>query len=197
MKGRIAAAIASSPTEPELRLGAKFYPNASSYKTSLANLSVGDTIIASQLSGDFVLPKNKDKKLVFIAGGIGVTPFRSMIKYLIDTKEKRDIAMVYANKTPTDIAYKDFFDSAAASPLGLKMIYTIDPIKDAKDAPVGWKGSVGYINGQMIVQNIPDFSSRMFYISGPHGMVSATEKTLKSIGVRGSQIKTDFFPGFA
>ena len=104
--------IASSPTESELRLGVKFYPNASSYKTSLADMKIGDRVIASQLSGDFVMPRNKKKKLVFIAGGIGVTPFRSMIKYLVDTKQTRDIAMVYANKSVDDIAYKDFFDQA-------------------------------------------------------------------------------------
>ena len=55
--------------------------------------------MASQLAGDFILPEDKNKKLVFIAGGIGVTPFRSMIKYLIDKNEKRDIIIFYSNRT--------------------------------------------------------------------------------------------------
>ena len=78
--------IASSPTEDNVRMGVKFYPNSSSFKKSLLFLNPGDKIVASQLAGDFVLPKDKNKKLVFIAGGIGITPFRSMIKYLLDTK---------------------------------------------------------------------------------------------------------------
>ena len=72
------------------------------------------------------MPRNKKKKLVFIAGGIGVTPFRSMVRYLIDMQEKRTVSMIYANKTVRDIAYKDFFDSAARSSLGLNVVYTID-----------------------------------------------------------------------
>lgn len=80
--------IASSPTEEDLRLGVKFYPNGSSYKHALSSMVSTDMIVASQLAGDFVLPKNPNEKLVFIAGGIGVTPFRSMIKYLVDTHEK-------------------------------------------------------------------------------------------------------------
>lgn len=186
--------IASSPTEKELRLGVKFYPNASSFKTSLAQLNIGDTIIASQLSGDFVMPRNKNKKLVFIAGGIGVTPFRSMVQYLIDTKQTRNIAMIYANRTANDIAYKDFFDKACLAPIGLKMIYTIN---DTKNISTPWLGYTGYINEQMIRSEIPDFQSRYFYISGPHSMVSAAEQLLKSLGVRSGQIVVDFFPGFA
>ena len=85
--------IASSPTEQDIRMGIRFYPEGSSFKKELISLKRGDIVVASQLAGEFVLPKNKKKKLVFIAGGIGITPFRSMIKYLIDKKEKRDIVL--------------------------------------------------------------------------------------------------------
>lgn len=186
--------IASSPTESELRLGVKFYPKPSSFKKALANMEIGDMLIASQLAGEFVIPRNKNKKLVFIAGGIGVTPFRSMVKYLIDTKQKRDITMVYANKTVDDIAYKDFFDGASSSPLGLKMVYAVS---ETKDLPIHYTGYTGYVNEQIIQKEIPDFQNRFFYISGPHIMVSSTEKVLKNLGINSGQIKTDFFPGFA
>ncbi len=186
--------ISSSPTEKELRLGVKFYPNSSTYKKALAGMKKGDTLIASQLAGDFVMPKNKNRKMTFIAGGIGVTPFRSMVQYLVDMKEKRDVNMIYANKTVEDIAYKDFFDSASQSPLNIKMIYTIS---DTKKIPEKWPGYVGYVNEKMIIQEIPDYETRMFYISGPRTMVSSTEEVLKNLGIRNSHIKTDYFPGFA
>jgi len=185
--------IASSPTEKEILLGIKFYEKPSSFKIALAQMKENDIIIASQLSGDFVLPRNKKKKLVFIAGGIGVTPFRSMIKYLIDIGEKRDIVLVYANKTEDDIAYKDIFD-LAVKVFNLRVIYVIS---DLKDKTIKWTGEIGFINEKMIKEKISDFSERTFYISGPPSMVSGIEKTIKNLGVKNSHIKTDFFPGFA
>src|SRR5690606_33578640 len=89
--------IASSPTEEDVRLGVKMAAERSSkFKTTLVDMKEGDSLVAGQLSGDFVLPKDKNKKLVFIAGGIGVTPFRSMIQYLLTNREKRDIVLFYA-----------------------------------------------------------------------------------------------------
>jgi len=187
--------IASSPTEKELRLGVKFYPNGSSFKKALAYMDDGDIIIASQLSGDFVLPKNENKKLVFIAGGIGITPFRSMIKYLIDMKQKRDIVLIYSNKAEADIVYKDIFDQASQSQfLDLKTIYTFTNLKDGQKSGIGRRG---FIDGKMILEEIKDWKERTFYISGSPSMVVGIEKIIKNLGLSGNHIKTDFFPGFA
>jgi ferredoxin-NADP reductase len=153
----------------------------------------GQKIVASQLSGDFILPKDPKEKLIFIAGGIGITPFRSMVKYLIDKNEKRDIAIFYSNKNVRDIAYKNIFDQAETN-LGLKVIYVLT---DKKSVQNGWIGRVGHIDGNMIRQEVLDYKERTFYLSGPHTMVSAFKKTLKDLGVSRSQIKIDFFPGFA
>ena len=185
--------IASSPTEKEIMLGVKFYEKPSTFKTALGQMKEGDKIIGSQLSGDFVLPRNKNKKLVFIAGGIGVTPFRSMIKYLIDTSEKRDITLIYANRTEEDIAYKNILDMATKV-FGLKVVYVIS---SQKDKTKKWEGRVGFVNDKLIQEEIADFKDRTFYISGPPSMVAGVEKTIKSLGVGSSRIKTDFFPGFA
>ena len=89
--------IASSPTEPDVRLGVRMADAPSTFKQTLMKLEVGDTISAGQLAGDFTLPSNPKTKLVFIAGGIGVTPFRSMVQYILDTG-KRDVIMFYSNK---------------------------------------------------------------------------------------------------
>jgi glycine betaine catabolism B len=185
--------IASSPTEENLIIGVKFYTSASSYKSSMGKMKEGDIIVASQLAGDFTLPKDPNKKLAFIAGGIGITPFRSMIKYLVDRNEKRDVVLFYSNKTAADIAYKQIFDEAERR-MGIKTIYNLT---DQKNIPAGWSGSTGYIDGRMISEQLPDFKQRTFYLSGPRTMVEAFEKTLSGLGVHHSQIKTDFFPGFA
>ncbi|MFA6552024.1 MAG: oxidoreductase [Candidatus Paceibacterota bacterium] len=185
--------IASSPTEAEIRFGTKFYENGSSFKKKLKEINEKDPIVASGLSGDFVMPKDKNKKLVFVAGGIGITPFRSMIKYLTDKNEKRDIVLVYSNKTASEIAYKKIFDDAEYK-IGLKTVYTVT---DQKEMPINWLGFTERLNAKMIASQIPDYSERIFYLSGPHSMVSGFRNTLIEMGVSRSKIKTDYFPGFA
>jgi ferredoxin-NADP reductase len=141
-------------------------------------MSPGQKIFASQLAGDFVLPKQEDKKLVFLAGGIGITPFRSMIKYLNDKGEKRDIVLLFSNKSPSDVVYREIFDEAKYR-LDMRTNYI-----------------TGIISRETISKEVPDYKERYFYISGPHAMVSAFEKTLGEMGVPKSHIKIDFFPGF-
>ncbi len=185
--------VSSAPTENTINMGVKFYPKPSSFKKKLASMKLGDKMAASQLAGDFTLPRNVKKKLVFIAGGIGVTPFRSMIKYLVDRKERRDIVVFYSNKTAQDIAYKDVLEEAVRL-LGIKVVYILS---EAIPGDYGPNVKVGMLNSAMITQEIPDFKDRNFYISGPHGMVSAFENTLEGLGVNKRKIITDFFPGFA
>lgn len=183
--------IASSPTEPEIRMGVKFYPKPSSFKNSLQQMNLGDTIIASQLAGEFVMPKDPKQKLVFIAGGIGVTPFRSMIKYLIDKNETRSVILMYSNRSKADVAYHEIFDEAEKK-LGIKTIYALTELKDI---PVDWAGNKGFIDAEMVKKEIPDFKERIFYLSGPHGMVVTFDRILKEMGVNKRNIKKDFFPG--
>ncbi len=184
--------IASSPTEEGVRLGVKFYPNSSSFKNKLVSLQPGSQIIASQLAGDFTLPQDTSKKLVFIAGGIGITPFRAMVKSMIDNQEKREVTLFFSNKTVHDVVYKEYFDEAERS-FGMKTVYVVNDATDQNQLPLA---KVGMINSEMIMNEVPDYKERMFYISGTHGMVTAFEDQLKKMGVPRNQIKIDFFPGF-
>ncbi len=183
--------LASSPTERVIRLGVRMYLNASTFKSTLSTLKPGDTLVAGQLSGDFVLPHDARKKLVFIAGGIGVTPYRSMIKYLLDKNEKRSITLLYSNKTKEEIAYKELFDEAVVK-LGMKSVYTI-----TDSMSPDWGGRTGFITRAMIEEEVPDHLESIFYISGPQAMVTTFVKILTEMGIPKSHIKTDFFPGFA
>lgn len=184
--------LASSPTENNIRVGIKFYPHGSSFKKSMIAMEGQKGIVAGQRAGDFIMPEDKTKKLVFVAGGIGITPFRSMLKYLIDTNGKRDIIVIFSNKIASEIVYKDILDQATKN-LNIKVIYTLT---DTSTIPKAWYGKVGRINEAVIQQEIPDFRERLFYLSGPHSLVIGFEKTLKNLGLPSSHIKTDFFPGF-
>ena len=183
--------IASSPMEPQIHLGVKFYEPYSSFKQTLKHMKNGDMISTAHLAGDFVLPRDTKKKLVFIAGGIGVTPFRSMAQYLVDMNDTRPVTMFYSNKTVKEIAYKDVFDNAQKA-IGMKTVYAVTEDKTLEPGMYG-----GVIDASLIMREVPDFKDRVFYISGPHGMVEAFKKTLTGMGVSRWNIKSDYFPGFA
>lgn len=183
--------LASSPTEPDLRIGMKFSPESSSFKQALLSLNRASPVAAGQLGGDFIMSADKNQKLAFIAGGIGVTPFRSMIKYLIDQKENRDLAMIYSENEADNFAYTDVFNQAVKQ-LGSRIVYTV-----TGQAPANWRGQVGQISAAMIKKEIPDFVERTFYLSGPQPMVASAKQTLKALGIPKTQIKADFFPGYA
>ena len=185
--------LASSPTEPDVRLGIKFYEHPSAFKKILANFVPGSTVLAGSIAGDFTLPHDKNQKLVFIAGGIGVTPFRSMVKYLRDSREDRDAVLFYSNKSEAEIAYRDFFDAAAALQPGFRVVYTLTD----KTTPSSWTGERGYVDAAMIEREVPDYKERAFYISGPHLMVTAFHDTLRGMGIPRRNIRTDYFPGYA
>ncbi len=188
--------LASSPTEETLRIGIKFYARGSSFKQSLWSMGRSTPIAAAQLGGDFTLPEDNTRKLVFIAGGIGITPFRSMLKYLVDTNDQRPVTLLYAERDPADLAYDDVL-SEATHRLGTRVVYTLArrPSQHA-DLP----GAVRLqqrVTPQLISEEVPDYEDCLFYISGSHTMVESVQDGLRSMGVQEHDIKTDFFPGYA
>lgn len=183
--------LASSPTEQAVHLGVRFYERSSSFKQALYIIDAKTRLVGAQIAGDFTLPTDPGEKLVFMAGGIGITPFRSMLKYLIDIQQPRNITLFYANKIVDEIAYRDILN-AAQTHLGVKIFYTLT---DKTALPHNWTGFVGRIDAQMLAQAVPDYLERTYYLSGPPEMVRAYEESLKKLHVRNSQIKKDFFPG--
>lgn len=184
--------LASSPTEKELLLAVKFYSPSSSYKKRLATLQKDEKIVASQIAGDFVLPKDLTQPLVFIAGGVGIVPYRSMIKYILDKNLQVNIVLLYADHSQNDFIFTDIFNAAEKN--GLRSIYTIT---DKTLVPEKWQGEVGYITAEMIKKVIPNYKDRIFYLSGPQLMVDRYAATLGGMGIGRSHIKQDFFPGYA
>lgn len=171
--------IASSPTEKAVTIAVRTPENSSSFKRALKNLKKGDEIVAMDVAGEFVLPEDKSLPLVFIAGGIGITPFASMAKWMLDKKERRDIVLLYSNSNEKDISLKNLFDKAEE--VGIQTHYVVTK----KD---------GYVDEKMIKEKAPDWQERFFYISGSQPMVEAFKKMLTGMGVK--KLKTDFFPGY-
>ncbi len=180
--------ISSAPME-DLQIAVRFHDKPSSYKQKLLSLNPGDEIVAASLSGDFVMPKKIDAPVVFMAGGIGVAPFRSIIQDIVEKNIRADIVLMYSNRSITEIAFVDLFEKAKLN--GVKTIYTLT---DASSLPGNWSGEVGHFTPEMIKKYIPDSKERIFYVSGPAPMVQSTEAVLRSVPTK--KIITDYFPGY-
>jgi ferredoxin-NADP reductase/Na+-translocating ferredoxin:NAD+ oxidoreductase RnfD subunit len=181
--------IASSPTEDLVHVGIKFYEPASMFKARFAQLRPGDLIYASQLAGNFTLGADACVKVALIAGGIGITPFRSMIKYLTDANIARDVIVLYAVSDPQEFAYVKELREAAK--VGVKTMLVVTRPGYSRPPVISAK-----LSAQLIARTIPDFSERRFLVSGPSVMVDATKEYLKDLDISSSQVMTDHFSGY-
>ncbi len=172
---------AAAPFENKLQITTRFAAEKSStFKLDLQKLEVGQEIQASGPFGDFTLEDPEGKKICFIAGGIGVTPFRSILLQLDHDQKPFDITLLYANRND-EIIFKEEFDQLAAKNSGLKINYVINPNK---------------IEDAEIQAAVSDFAATVFYISGPEPMVKGIAETLVKLGAVEEHIKTDYFPGY-
>lgn len=177
--------LSSSPTEGLASITTKFSDPSSTFKQTLKDLKVGSVINLAEPMGDFVLPKDKTLPLVFVAGGIGITPFRSIIKWLIDTSEKRDITLIYAAQTPEDLPFIDLFTS-----YGAKVVPIIS--QEAK----GWDGLTGRLTVDQIKELAKVTDKTLVFISGPEPMVESLTNGLIASGTPKHQVIGDYFPGY-
>lgn len=177
--------LSSSPTEKHLSITTKFAERSSSFKQTLGALRPGQTVELSEPMGDFVLPKDSTIPLVFVAAGIGVTPFRSMTKWLIDSHEKHQIQVLMAATSIDDVVFEDLFKE-----------YGIEPTLIISQPPEEWMGEVGHLSAERITSLIGGVNDNRIYVSGPEQMVEVFEKDFKAMGLNETQWVGDFFPGY-
>ena len=181
--------ITSAPSEPMVRLGIKFYEPSSALKSTLHTLKSGAIIQSTGINGDFTLPKDPSTPLVYIAGGIGITPFMSHLAHLKLSEQTRDITLFYAVSDASELAYRE---PLVASGIRVCVVTKSDsPLM----LPAGWVHSnEAFILEKTLIEVVPDIASRTVYISGPPNMINNVKKNLKKLHVR--SIKTDYFIGY-
>ena len=182
--------IASGVHPHEIRFATKLFEKSSSFKTELDNLKTDDVVTIGQLNGSFILPQDTNKKLVWIAGGIGVTPFASMARDMVTRKVNRDVTLFYLVATADEYAYQDVWQQAKQ--YGLRVV----PIMTGPVSNPAWKGLTGRLSPELVEKEVPDFRQRQFYLSGPHGLVLFFQKTLRHLSLKKSAIHSDFFSGY-
>lgn len=177
--------IFSSPTERLFAITTKFAHQGSTFKRELRAVQPGDRLHFAEPMGDFILPKDKTIPLVFVAGGIGITPFRSMIKWLTDTKERRNITLIYSVTQQEDLLFTELFNS-----YGVKAYYVV-----TKPGPT-WTGLAGPLTAERILELVGPIDRHHIYLSGPEPLVETLTKTIRSSGVPKHQVITDYFPNY-
>src|SRR5581483_5763976 len=172
--------ISSAPLENHVMLSTRIFDeNRSSFKKTLMNLNSGDEVEIKGQDGDFTL-ENPNKKFVFIAGGIGITPFRSIILELNHENKPLNITLLYANSSE-DFAFKNEFEEIASKNPNFKIHYIVSP---------------KHIDEEVVRTSVENINEPIFYVSGPEPMVESLDGMLKKMGIPEDHIKTDYFPGY-
>jgi glycine betaine catabolism B len=180
--------IASAPSENEIRITTRFAEKSSTFKIALRKLNVGDTIEATGPFGSFTYT-DPNQNAVFIAGGIGITPFRSILLEMDTKRANPNVTLLYATRNE-DILFKELFESIADKNPKIKLVYILEKPQDS------WKGDKGFITADIIKKYVPDLTIPVFYISGPKPMVDIFTTMLTDMNVSMDNIKQDFFPGY-
>lgn len=178
--------LSSSPTDDMVSITTKHASHRSStFKEQLWRLRPGTPLKLADPMGDFVLPKDPSIPIVYVAGGMGITPMHSMIKYLADRGEKRDIHLIYAVTEEDELAFVPLFNE-----YGLKFTPVV------KTPPEGYTGETGSLSVDRILQLAPDDGRYRLYLSGPEPMVENFYKEFKEKGFSEDRLVTDYFPGY-
>jgi ferredoxin-NADP reductase len=172
--------IASAPCERHVMLTTRFASKqGSTFKNALKALKPGDSIEVSDLDGDFIVTDSR-KSYVFIAGGIGITPFRAILKEWAHAGKPLRARLLYANRDNV-AAYKKELDAMARRNPNFKIHYLFSPQR---------------VDEQTLKELVPDLKTPLFYVSGPEPMVESVGKLLQQIGIPPKRIKQDWFPGY-
>lgn len=178
--------LSSSPHEELLTITTRVGAAAHSpFKKALTSLTPGDHVIISEPLGDFVLPKLLQTPLVFIACGIGITPFRSILEWLHHSDEQRNIKMIYNVKNEDDIIFQDTFTNAKQH---------VSLVVDQPSA--AWGGERGPLTAEMVTGITEPTDETLVYISGPEAFVQKLQADLTDQGISNQQIVVDEFQGY-
>lgn len=181
--------ISSSPTEKGYIEFTKKLTQ-SDFSTALNGLKAGDKVKVEFPYGKFTLA-DPASKITFLSGGIGITPIRSIAKYVVDRNLGTDMVLVYANRSIKDVVFKDDFDGMQRYYPQLKVAHVLC------EAAAGFKCTVGLINAQVIRSEVPDYGLRKFYLCGPPAMVESMKKILaEELLLKQENIITENFAGY-
>jgi ferredoxin-NADP reductase len=190
--------INSAPDDPELMFTTRLRDTA--FKRVLKTMPIGTEVKVEGPFGSLTLHNNANRPAVFLAGGIGITPFRSIVRWAAHQRLPHRLFLFYANRRPEDAPFLDEMTGLAAANPNFTVIPTMTKMSDSRQP---WKGETGYIDQALLEKYLSGTSSvgkalagPVYYLAGPPAMVAGLHAMLNGAGVDDDDIRTEEFTGY-
>jgi ferredoxin-NADP reductase len=180
--------LATSPTErPLVGLATRIRDTA--FKRTLTELEVGDEVQVEEPKGSFLLPEDTQREYVFVAGGIGITVFRSMLRFIADERLPYRVTLVFSNRDRESAAFLDELEQLERQVDGLRLILTMT------DEP-GWAGETRHLDANVLGELVGGLEGKTFLVAGPPQMADAVAESLGNAGLPEDRVLKDGFSGY-
>jgi ferredoxin-NADP reductase len=183
--------IASAPYEETLMVATRMRDTA--FKRVMMMMPFGTAVKIEGPSGDLILQKDSTRAAIFLAGGIGITPFRSIVHWAAKEKLPNRIALFYSNRRPEDALFLAELQSLESDNPRYKLIASMTEMEKSHQP---WTGETGLINQEMLGRHLKGAASPMHYIAGPPAFVSGLHEMLNKAGVGDDSIRAEEFAGY-
>ncbi len=183
--------IASSPFENQLMFATRMRGTA--FKGSLKKEPLGTQVKIDPPMGSFTLHKNSAKAAVLMAGGIGITPFLSIVRQADHDRIPHKLHLFYSNRRPEDAPFLDVLRMLEKTNPNFQLVCTMTEMSKSKKE---WKGETGLINREMLSRHLTNLQGPIYYIAGPPAMVAGLRKMLVAANVDEDDIRTEDFAGY-
>src|SRR5215813_1236857 len=180
--------IASAPEEEDLIVATRMRDTA--FKRVLKQMPLENKVKLAGPYGSFILHGDQSRPAVFLTGGIGVTPFRSIVVHAARNRLPHSLFLFYSNRRPEDTAFLDELRELESENPNYKLIATMTQVEKSQQM---WEGKTGSINREMVAEIIPDLRAPVYYSAGPPEMVTAMRKMLEESGIAKDDIRTEDF----
>lgn len=189
--GRHAFSIVSAPHEGELVFATRMRDSA--FKRALVVLPLGASLGIDGPFGSLTLHKKAERAGVLIAGGIGITPFMSMLRHAVEQRSAQTLVLLYSNRRPEDAAFLTELQALARRHPPLRLLATMTDMAHSTQA---WDGATGHIDGAFVQRAVAGLPAPVFYVAGPPAMVEAMREALQDAGVDEDDVRSEEFFGY-
>jgi len=181
--------VGTSPNEKGV-LGLATRMRDSAFKRTLGELPVGSEVEVEPPEGDFGLPEDRSRPLVFVAGGIGITVFRSMLLYIHEERLPYRVTLIYSNRDRASTAFLDELRELEQALPEFRLVLTMtqDP---------GWEGETRKVDAELVKDYLgDDLDQYTFLVAGPPAMAEGVQSALREAGVRDENVTAERYSGY-
>jgi ferredoxin-NADP reductase len=186
-----AFSLTSAPHQPDLMITTRMRDTA--FKRVLGNMEPGGIVTIEGPFGSFLLHENNSRPAIFLAGGIGVTPFRSMVLDATTRALPHRIVLFYSNRRPEDAPFLTELKEIEKQNKNFSLVATMTNMEKSSEQ---WEGERGYVDTAMLARHVPEGTQPIYYLAGPQGMVLALRDVLKASEVSQDDIRYEEFAGY-